>query len=190
MKVEGHGQAKILTSTEITQLFQVGLQRDRDRALFGLCLYIGCRINEACTRLRQDVYQESGIVRSEILIRKQDTKGKQATRSIQVHPRLQNWLEIYYPQVEKEYLFPGRWGRGYIRPTSAHKILQQAFERVEIVGASTHSFRRTALTQMSAAGIPLRVIQEISGHRSLATLQKYLEVSEEEKERAIAALTF
>ena len=75
-------------------------------------------------------------------------------------------------------------------PTSAHKLLQAAFERVGIVGASTHSFRRTALIQMSTTGIPLRVIQELSGHRSPAALQKYLEVSEEQKGRAIAALTF
>ena len=47
-----------------------------------------------------------------------------------------------------------------------------------IIGVSTHSFRRTALTQMSNAGIPLRVIQEISGHRNLEQLQKYLEVSD------------
>jgi integrase/recombinase XerD len=45
-------------------------------------------------------------------------------------------------------------------------------------GFSTHSFRRTALTQMSNAGIPLRVIQKLSGHRSLAVLQEYLEVGD------------
>jgi integrase/recombinase XerD len=190
VKLDGHGQAKILTPDEIAQLFQVGLVCDRDRALFGLCLYTGCRINEACTRLVKDVYQEDGVVRSEILIRKKDTKGQQATRSIQTHPRLRYWLELYESEIEQDYLFPGRWGRNYLRPTSAHKLLHQAFGRIELVGASTHSFRRTALTQMSAAGIPLRVIQEISGHRSLAALQKYLEVSEEEKKRAIAALTF
>lgn len=189
MKVDGHGQAKVLTPDEIARLFEAGLQGDRDRALFGMCLYTGCRINEACTRLFKDVYQ-SEAVRAEILIRKKDTKGQQGTRSIQTHPRLRQWLEVYRPQVERDYLFPGRWNRGYLRPTSAHKLLQQAFERVEIVGASTQSFRRTALTRMSAAGIPLRVIQEISGHSSLASLQKYLEVSEAEKERAIAALTF
>ncbi|MEP0874140.1 hypothetical protein NDA01_31040 [Trichocoleus desertorum AS-A10] len=31
---------------------------------------------------------------------------------------------------------------------------------------------------MSSAGVPLRVIQEISGHRSLQALQRYLEVPE------------
>ncbi|MEB3191172.1 MAG: tyrosine-type recombinase/integrase [Snowella sp.] len=53
---------------------------------------------------------------------------------------------------------------------------------------STHSFRRTALTQMHNAGVPLCHIQEISGHRSLATLQRYLEVSSEQKERAVAVI--
>ena len=46
--------------------------------------------------------------------------------------------------------------------------------------------RRTALTVMHCAGIPLGVLQKISGHRSLQALQKYLEVSEEQVEVAIA----
>lgn len=58
-----------------------------------------------------------------------------------------------------------------------------------IEGASTHSFRRTALTQMSDAGIPLRIIQEVSGHRTLDELQKYLEVKPEQVRGAIAALS-
>lgn len=41
---------------------------------------------------------------------------------------------------------------------------------------------------MSNAGIPLRVIQEISGHRSLEQLQKYLEVSEEQVLGAASSL--
>jgi len=43
---------------------------------------------------------------------------------------------------------------------------------------------------MHRAGIPLGVLQKISGHRNLQALQKYLEVSEEQVEVAIAALTF
>ncbi|MEA5452951.1 tyrosine-type recombinase/integrase [Leptolyngbya sp. CCNP1308] len=58
------------------------------------------------------------------------------------------------------------------------------------LGISTHSFRRTALTNLSNAGVPLRVIQEISVHRSLASLQRYLEVSPEQKKAAIAALGY
>jgi integrase/recombinase XerD len=41
---------------------------------------------------------------------------------------------------------------------------------------------------MCSAGIPLRHIQEISGHNDLGTLQRYLEVSPEEKRKALSAI--
>jgi integrase/recombinase XerD len=73
-------------------------------------------------------------------------------------------------------LFPGRYGRGHITSDSAARALRKACANVGIEGVSTHSFRRTALTQMSDNQIPLRVIAELSGHRSLEELQTYLEV--------------
>ena len=42
---------------------------------------------------------------------------------------------------------------------------------------------------MSNAGIPLRVIQEISGHRSLSVLQGYLEVTPEQVRGAASSLS-
>ena len=74
-------------------------------------------------------------------------------------------------------------------PSSADTILREAFVSTGIEGASTHSFRRTALTQMSNAGIALRVIQEISGHSNLEQLQGYLEVRQEQVPGAIASLS-
>ncbi|VEP17418.1 Integrase (fragment) [Hyella patelloides LEGE 07179] len=48
-------------------------------------------------------------------------------------------------------------------------------------------FRRTALTQMHNAGIPLRHIQEISGNDS-GTLQRYVEVSPEQRKKAVSVI--
>ena len=87
-----------------------------------------------------------------------------------------------------DYLFPGR-SNEHISHDSAARILRVACQQVDIFGVSSHSFRRTALTQMSNAGIPLRVIQEISGHRNLEQLQRYLEVSEDQVLGAAAALS-
>jgi integrase/recombinase XerD len=42
---------------------------------------------------------------------------------------------------------------------------------------------------MSDAGIPLRVIQQVSGHRTLTELQKYLEVSDAQVRGAVSALS-
>jgi integrase/recombinase XerD len=155
--------------------------------LFGICLYCCCRINEACTLNVNDVYSK-GKVRPELLIRKGNTKGKLATRSIPVIEDLRGLL-LAYRHPEGGYLFPGRHGLHHINSDSAARILREAMERVGIEGGSTHSFRRTGLTQLSNAGIPLRVIQEISGHNNLEQLQKYLEVKPEQVRGAVAALS-
>ena len=192
MKIEGHGQAKILTSEEIELLFNEGLQTPRDRTLFGVCLYTACRVAEACSLEVVDIYTTKGTVRPTINFRKHNTKGKLQTRTIPVIEDLRILLTAWKPNIGKTYLFPGRhrchhWH--HLHSNSADRILREAFERVGIEGASTHSFRRTALTQMSNAGIPLRVIQEISGHRNLEQLQRYLEVQPDQVKGAIASLS-
>ncbi len=88
-------------------------------------------------------------------------------------------------------LFPGMRGRSLtLTRFMADKILKAACDHVGLFGVSTHSFRRTALTMMSSAGIPLRVIQEISGHNDLGTLQRYLEVTPEQRRFAVAVIGF
>ncbi len=187
MKINRHGRAKVLTQSEIQLIFSDGLDNNRDRALFGVCLFSACRIREACTLLTQDIYTPKGIVRPRLIIRKSNTKGKLATRSIPVIEDLRRLLVEYYPLAADDYLFPGR-SDGHISEDSAARILRVACQQVDIFGVSSHSFRRTALTQMSNAGIPLRVIQEISGHRNLEQLQRYLEVTEDQVLGAAASL--
>jgi len=43
---------------------------------------------------------------------------------------------------------------------------------------------------MSTTGIPLRHVQEISGHTNLGTLQRYLEVTPEQRRMAGAVIGF
>ncbi len=189
MKINRHGKAKVLTQDEIQLLFSEGFQSDRDRALFGVCLYTACRINEACTLNTLDVYNKKKYVRNEIIFRRHNTKGKLAARAVPVIEELRSLLVKYQPTSSDGFLFPGRHGKGHINPESASRILREACEKVDLEGVSTHSFRRTALTEMSNAGIPLRIIQEVSGHRNLEELQKYLEVRPEQVKGAVSALS-
>ncbi|MEG4575377.1 site-specific integrase [Microcoleus sp. N3A4] len=148
MKIEGHGQAKILAQDEIELLFNDGLQTDRDRTLFGVCLYTACRIAEACSLKVIDVFTPAGVIRSEMIIRKGNTKGKLGTRTIPIIQELRLLLETY-SHPEHPYLFPSRhlnhrWK--HANPEAASHLFQEACEKVGITGASTHSLRRSALT--------------------------------------------
>ena len=193
MKIDRHGRAKILTTEEIQLLFSDGFADNpfpaRDRALFGICLYTACRISEACSLKTQDVYYRKGQVRDQLLIRKNCTKGKLATRAIPIIEDLRLLLVNYFPSPRTYNLFSGQGSKGHLHPDYAAQILRKACTKLGIRGVSTHSFRRTALTQMSNAGIPLRVIQEVSGHRTLDELQKYLEVSEAQVRGAVSSLS-
>ena len=150
------------------------------RSLFSICRYTGCRVSEA-RQLKAD-----DLVGGYIVFRRETTKGKKGTRQVVIHPKLKAVLEeVGLPA--SGYLFPGRRG-GPITRQACDLALRTVCDRIGLEGHSTHSFRRTTLTRLSNAGVPLRVIQEISGHRSLQELQRYLEVSPEQVEDAISSL--
>jgi len=145
MKIDGHGRAKILTQAEIQLLFDEGFVTERNRVLFSVALFAAARINEVCTLLTQDLYDRRGQVCPHLLIRKKNSKGQLATRTIPIIEALRRQLTPYSQQAGDPYLFPGRFG-GHLHPDSAARILRKACQQVGIEGASTHSFRRTALT--------------------------------------------
>lgn len=187
MKINGRGQAKVLSQEEITLLFNEGFIDNplRDKALFAVCLFTACRINEAVTLRIEDLYTKQKHLREVILFRPENTKGKLNGRQIPVVTELRNLLKYYPVPFGQDFLFPGRF-EGNLNPKSAWRILDKASERCGLDGISTHSFRRTTLTLLHRNRVPLRVIQQISGHKSLDQLAKYLEVSDEEVRGAIA----
>ena len=178
MKRDRNGQAKILSDGEIAAIFN--LLNPRNKAIFGICLFCGCRISEALSIQAGDI--GNGI----ITIRKANTKGKKSSRSLPISPSLEKILNDYLAAASpKEYLFPGRAGDKPLTRAYTDLVLRQACDRLGFKGLSTHSFRRTALTRMHAAGVPLRTIQKISGHSSLGALAFYLEVTDENVRDAV-----
>ena len=54
--------------------------------------------------------------------------------------------------------------------------------------AYPHSFRHTSCINLARAEVPLRVIQQLTGHKVLNTLTIYLRATQEETDKAIAKL--
>ncbi|HEY9297978.1 MAG TPA: hypothetical protein VIQ31_16785, partial [Phormidium sp.] len=95
MLINRNGQAKVLTQSEIRNLFTSGFKRARDKALFAMAFYTACRVSEARQMHFVDAFHND-IVRDDIIIRKANTKGQQATRTIPTHPNLKKILQEYY----------------------------------------------------------------------------------------------
>jgi len=150
------------------------------RAIFSICYYTGCRISEA----RQ--LQAEDWVGDRLVFRRATTKTKR-TRAVPIHPKLRVVLEET-PLPRRGFLFPGQDGLKPITRQACDLALRKACDRLGLRGYSTHSNRRTWATRLDRAGVRLRTIQDLGGWSSMAAIQRYLEVSEEEKVSAIGRL--
>ena len=65
------------------------------------------------------------------------------------------------------------------------QLLKGLYERVGIVGASSHSMRRTYITKLSTSGVSVRVIAELVGHKNISTTQKYIEINDDMLAKAV-----
>jgi integrase/recombinase XerD len=59
------------------------------------------------------------------------------------------------------------------------------YDDAGISDATSHSGRRTFITNLAAKGIGVRVLAELSAHSSIATTQRYIDVNDEQLRAAV-----
>ncbi len=77
---------------------------------------------------------------------------------------------------ESRYVFPGKEG-AHITIRTAHRLVVKAALNAGLENVSPHSIRHSFATHMLEGGATLNVLQELLGHESLLTTQKYLKVT-------------
>jgi integrase/recombinase XerD len=168
MKNNRNGQAEILREDQLEELLSV--LSPKHKLLFAICYFTSCRISEALK------LQSSDFISDRIVFRAATTKTKR-TREVKIPQKLAQIIEeVGLPA--KGYLFPSSSGNGHISRQAADKALRHAADYIGLQGVSTHSFRRTGITKLHDAGVPLRTLQQRTGHASLANLALYVEVNQ------------
>jgi integrase/recombinase XerC len=152
----------------------------RDAALLGLLYGCGLRISEALSLTRAALQ-----ARDHLII--QGKGGKQ--RAVPLLPIVKQWLAEYatacpYGAVQHEPLFYGLRGKP-LQPAVFRRQLQQLRPILGLPDSATpHAFRHSFATHLLADGADLREIQELLGHATLSTTQRYTKV---DKARLLAA---
>jgi integrase/recombinase XerC len=164
---------RLLDSIQINDLGGV-----RNRAIFETLYSCGLRVSELAGLNTADMDFESQTVR---------VLGKGAKeRIVPVGRKAMDAVASYRRQLEVEKgigsdrrgaLFLNLSG-GRLTPRSIARILDGLVRKCcLLLPVSPHVLRHTFATHMLDAGADLRVVQELLGHRSLSTTQKYTHVS-------------
>ena len=189
MKSNRYGQAAVLSTQQLDQLISA-LQGRHHQVLAEVCRRTACRISEG-RQLTWQCVTSSGITFPKTLV-----KGKLQSRSVPATPQLQqimrDWRTTWSAMNGREplngdFIFPGRFAGQCLSSRAFMDALERAARECGLEGVSSHSFRRSALSSASEAGVPLAALRTLSGHQSLSTLQRYLAITEQAKQQAAAA---
>ncbi len=151
----------------------------RTKAIFELLYATGLRVSEAGSLKLEDLSLESGLMR---------TKGKGGKE--RVLPVGKRALKVLSQYLEKRkellgklkkdspYLFINQRGEK-LSERWIFELIKKEGLRHGLLSLHPHALRHAFATHLLNAGMDLRSIQELLGHSSLATTQKYTKVQYE-----------
>jgi len=177
-------QAPVLNEREKQRMLQ-HLQRTsyaaRNRCMLQLSWLAGMRVGEIAALDIGDVQGADGVIRAEIQLRADQTKGDKS-RTVLVNSQLQAELERYVKTLNqrldlKRALIASKTGKRF----SANGLCQRFLQLYDAAGldkVTSHSGRRTFITGLAHKGVNVRVLAALAGHRNIATTQRYIELND------------
>ena len=187
-------QAKVLSDKELNKLFKVcelTSHPSRNRLIVAFSFFAGLRAIEIANLKISDVFGADGTVNDTIVLSAEQTKGGKSN-VIHVGKKLQRAIKDFvtqHPQTTKNRdsrLL--RTQRGVFSSQSIQNLFRHLYQLAHIPNASSHSGRRTFITNLSENGISTRVIQELARHSSMVTTQRYIDVSVDKLHKALNSL--
>ncbi len=193
-------QARTLNEKELNLILLYVKTRKhaaRDRAMILMTHWAGMRIGEVAATKISDVLALDGTIKTEINLTAAQTKGKHARTVIladklrkELHTYLQERFDtkqliaVTYSNVFNKALFATQKRESFNANTACYHM-HMLYKAAGIDGASSHSGRRSFLTNLSAKAVPLKVLMELAGHRQAQTTMRYINVTTDMKRAAV-----
>jgi integrase/recombinase XerC len=163
----------VAVTRDIAEQSDAAATQARDEAFFTLLYGCGLRIAEALSLDVRDAPRDGAL--------RVVGKGSKE-RIVPVLPAVQGaiaaWLRLHPTREPSDALFTGARG-GRLHPAVAQKVLRTYRQQNGLPDHATpHALRHSFATHLLAGGADLRSIQELLGHASLSTTQRYTSVDE------------
>jgi integrase/recombinase XerC len=167
---------RALGRDDVNRMIEEGIQKKesyfRDRAVLELLYGSGLRIGELAVLRWEDIDLAERWVRIQGKGNKERMVplGSYAVRALKELGRKD--------RSGGSYVFPGG-EKGHISERTINRIVKRAARQAGLSGVTPHMLRHSFATHMLEGGASLRVLQDLLGHESLITTQRYLTVTAE-----------
>ncbi|MBK8474238.1 MAG: tyrosine-type recombinase/integrase [Sphingobacteriales bacterium] len=161
---------KVLNLVEVQALFEA-VDNLKHKMMLLVGYAAGLRVSEVVSLRLRDIDSQRMIIHIKA------AKGKKDRCVMLSEVLLENLRKYYQAYKPKEWLFEGQSYDCY-STRSIQKIFQRAKQKVGIQKeVSFHALRHSFATHLHEAGTDIRIIQELLGHNSSKTTERYTHVS-------------
>jgi integrase len=196
--MSGQGkQAKVLSDAQVRAALghvdSSSRYPERDRVMILLSVKAGLRAKEIACLTWGMVTDAQGELSEVIQLPNSASKGKNGGRTVPLNPTLRQALADLRTQRADDAtpharIIHSERGEGY-SSAAVQVWFARLYGALGFDGASSHSGRRTFITKAAKriveAGGSLRDIQELAGHSSLATTQRYIQGDSRAKQNVV-----
>ena len=185
-------QAKTLTAAELrraTDYIATRPHAARNRAMLLTTHLAGLRVGEVALLSWSDAVDTIGQVREEIRLNADQTKGRHP-RTVYISPKLRKELQAYVNSIparapEAAFFYTQKHPRRGFTPNTLTQLFFNLYRGAGIEGASSHSGRRTFLTNLANKGTAIHILKTLAGHRRISTTAAYLYSSPSQLKAAV-----
>ncbi|MGC9490625.1 MAG: tyrosine-type recombinase/integrase [Thermovirgaceae bacterium] len=171
---------RAMTSEEVNRLIEEGpsgRNKTRDRAVLELLYGCGLRVGEVAGLEWDQVDLDERWIR----VRGKGNKERMVPVGRCAVEALRDWRQTL--DLGERFVFPGE-NSGPVAVRTLHRIVARAARRAGLTEVTPHVLRHSFATHMLERGASLRVLQELLGHESLVTTQRYLKVTVEQLKKS------
>ncbi len=178
------GKAKVLNEIEFKRLLKVvavGSHPLRNIALLYFSFGLGLRVKEMASLKIKDVFDDDFNMFEEINLRGKMTKGENQRHIYLTHPKIRKTLLDYIEDRKRLKGIPPEsplfktQKNSKFSPNSLQQVFAVFYKQAGIIGASSHSGRRTFATRLIEKGIDIKAVSRLMGHTSISMTAQYVE---------------
>ena len=184
------GQSRVLKLDEIKRVleYQTGRKNGfRNRSVVLLGLFCGLRVSEISSLKNDDLMNDDWTIKEDVVLRKENTKTNKSRKFFITNKKLRENLENYknekrhkyqmeelsFKKVKRESFFQNQKVGGFNKITLQH-LIKKMFRDVGLdEQCSSHSMRRTFITNLFQSGINTKIVSQLSGHSNVQTTLNY-----------------